>query len=88
MTSQQLVYGKTRVPHDRRRRIVVLLERPSAAAFPREAQGTMGGPCLFPRVQNKRNVQCRLAEGKEIPRSDTKLLEEMVFEYRIEILEE
>ena len=26
--------------------------------------------------------------GKEIPRSDTKLLEEMVFEYRIEILEE
>jgi hypothetical protein len=63
----RMVYGQTRMLHDRRHRIVVFLERPSAAALPREAQGPMGGPRLFPRVQNERNVQCRLAKGQRNP---------------------
>jgi hypothetical protein len=62
-----MVYGETRMLHDRRHRVMVLLERPSAAALPREAQGAMGSPRLFPRIHNERNVQSRLAEGQRSP---------------------
>lgn len=62
-------YGENGVLRDRWHRDLVLLQRPLAAAFPRQAQGGMGGSGLFSRVLNERDVPCSVAEGQRNPAS-------------------
>ena len=83
-----MTYGENEALRARWHRGLVLLQRPLAAAFPRQAQGAPGGSGLFSRVLNQRDVPSRVAEGQRDPRADTKLLEEMVIAHRSEILEE
>ncbi len=80
-------YGQTGVLHDSWHRVVVLLPRPFAAAFSRQAQGTVGGASLFLERSSK-IFEVVWLRGREVPRADIRLLEENVTAKRAEILEE
>lgn len=64
-----MTYGENEVLRARWHRGLVLLQRPLAAAFPRQAQGALGGSGLFSRVLNQRDVPSRVAEGQRDPAS-------------------
>src|SRR5260370_33653519 len=80
-------YGQTGVLHDSWHRVVVLLPRPFAAAFSRQAQGTVGGASLFLERSSK-IFEVVWLRGSGVPMADRRLLEENVTAKLAAVLEE
>ncbi len=83
-----MTYGENGMLRARWHRGLVLLQRPLAAAFPRKRKGRWEVRVYFLESSTSEMFQVVWLKGKEIPRADTKLLEEMVIAHRSEILEE
>ena len=82
-------YGQAGVLHDSWHRVVVLLSRPSAAAFSCQAhRGQWEIRVFFLEGSTSEMFQVVWPKGKEIPKGDIKFLEANVKALRAEILEE